>query len=325
MAASRQSKAFHRREQQTREERVRRLTFFGVGGVLALVGVIVVAGLIWGVWLPPREHVLTVGSRSFNAGQVADHAALLVRTGNTNAAGDPQVAMDDLIQREVMFQAGAAEVDEVTDADIRAEISERLGMAEDATDEQYGQALGDYLLSSGMSRAEMESVVRYLVLEERLREKFKAEVPESGDQMDVLRVATNDRARAEALREAALNGEDLRDAAVAAGIYTDRTQAEAGWFSPETLPERVRDQINALSVGGVSDVLDDANQVGFEVYAITARTATDPYQEAVRDQLATLRFGEYVEAKRDELGVTEDLSDSERTWILDQVRRATRN
>lgn len=325
MAASRQSKAFHRREQESREARVRRLTLLGVGGVLGLVAVIVVAGLIWGVWLPPREHVLTVGSRSFNAGEVADHATFLVRSGNSNAAGDPQVAMDDLIRREVMFQAGAAEVGEVTDADIRAEISERLGMAEDATDEQYGQALGDYLLSTGTTRGELDSVVRFLVLEERLQEKFKAEVPESGDQMDVLRVATNDRARAEALRQAVLDGEDLRDAAVAAGVYTDRTQAEVGWFSPETLPERVRDAISALRVGGVSDVLDDENQVGFEIYAITTRTATEPYQEAVRDQLAALRYQEYVDAKREELGVTEDLSDSERAWILDQVRRATRN
>jgi len=325
VAASRQSKAFHRREQQTREERVRRLTFLGVGGVLALVGVIVVAGLIWGVWLPPREHVLTVGSRSFNAGQVADHAAFLVRTGNTNALGDPQVAMDDLVQREIMFQAGVAEVDEVTDADVRAEISKRLGMAEDATDEQYGKALGDYLLTSGISRAEMESVFRFLVIDQRVRDKLKADLPESGDQLDLLRVATNDRSRAEAVRKAVLDGADLRDAAVTAGIYTDRSQAELGWFAPETLPEHVRDQVNALRVGGVSDVLDDVNRVGFEVYAIASRTTTEPYEPAVVDQLGALRFEHYVEAKREELGVTEDLSDSERTWILDQVRRATRN
>jgi hypothetical protein len=325
VAASRQSKAFHRREQQTREERVRRLTLLGVGGVLALVAVIVVAGLIWGVWLPPRQHVLTVGDRMFTAGQLADHSVFLFRSGSTGVASDPQIAIDELVQREIILQAGTVEVGEVTDADIRAEISQRLGMADTATDEQYATSLGDYLLATGVSREELEAGVEILVIEERLREKFKAEVPESGDQLDVLRVATNDRARAEALRQAALEGEDLRDAAVAAGIYTDRTQAEMGWFAPETLPERVRDAITALAVGGATEVLDDANQVGFEVYAITSRTATEPYQEVVRDQLAGLRFNEFIEAKRAELGVTEDLSDSERTWILDQVRRATRN
>ncbi|MDP2327445.1 MAG: hypothetical protein Q8M79_05100 [Dehalococcoidia bacterium] len=325
MAASRQSKAFHRREQQSQEERVRRLTYLGVGGVLALVAVIVVAGLIWGVWLPPREHVLTVGSRSFNAGRVADHAAYLARSGNGAAAADPQVAIDALVRREILLQAGVAEVGEVTDADIRAEISKRLGMADTATDEQYAASLGDYLLATGVSRADLEAGVRVLVMEERLREKFKADLPESGDQLDLLRVATNDRSRAEAVRKAVLDGADLRDAAVTAGIYTDRSQAELGWFAPEALPERVRDAISALRVGSASDVLDDANQVGFEVYAITTRVATEPYQSAVLDQLAGLRFDEFVEAKREELGVTEDLSDSERTWILDQVRRATRN
>lgn len=324
MAASRQSKAFHRREQESREALVRRRLTYAVGGVFGAVILLVIAGLIWGVWLPPRATVATVGTRTITAGDLKEHAAFIYRSGDRRVAEDLSIALNDLIQREILIQAGTAEVDPVTAADIRAAMATRLGMAADATDEQYGKALADFLTVANISRAEAEEAVRLQLIDQRLREKFRAAIPASGEQLHIRMVSTTDRTRAEAVRTAALGGQSLGDAAVEAGIYSDASQAELGWYTPDTIPARVRETLLALQAGDVTEILDDANRVGFEVYQVDQREQNRTYDDTVKGQIADVTFDRFIEAKREELGVTEELSDGERSWVLNQVRRAVR-
>ncbi|GMU40410.1 MAG: hypothetical protein AMXMBFR23_12760 [Chloroflexota bacterium] len=324
MAASRQSKAFHRREQESREAQVRRRLTYAVAGVFGAVALLVIAGLIWGVYLPPRATVATVGDREITAGELKDHAAFIYRSGDTRVAEDLSIALTDLIQREILTQAGATEVEPVTAEDIRASMATRLGLAEDATDEQYGKALGDFLTAANLSRAEVEEAVRLQLIDQRLRDKFREGLPASGEQLHIVRAATNDRTRAEAVREAVLGGQPLGEAAVEAGVYTETSQAELGWYTPDTLPERLRETLVALQAGDVTEVLDDANRVGFEVYQVDQREQNRTYDDAVKTQVANQMFEQFIEAKREALGVVEDFSDGERSWVINQVRRAVR-
>jgi hypothetical protein len=324
VAGNRQSGAFHRREQEEREARTRRLMTLGIGGVLALVAVIVAAGVIWSVILPPRAEVGVVGTRTLTAGDLADHAIFMYRTGDTRPLTEPTVALDDLILKETLLQSIAPELEPITDADIRAELAVRLGMDEDVEDEIYASSLASYLRQTEISRAEVEYAARALVIEKRLREQLEEAVPETGEMIFVLRVATADRTRAQALIERVAAGESLGEAAVAIGIYTEASQADFGLWAPEVFPERVRPELIDLAAGEVTGVLDDEARVGFEVYQVAIRTTDEPYDEANRARLAEERFVEIVAERRDQLGVSVGLSDSERTWILNRLSRTVR-
>ncbi|MDA0270856.1 MAG: hypothetical protein O2919_07470 [Chloroflexi bacterium] len=324
MAGNRQSGAFHRREQEEREARTRRLMTFGIGGVLALVAVIVAVGVVWSVILPPRAEVGVVGTRTLTAGDLADHAIFMYRTGDTRPLGDPTTAMDDLILKEALLQSIAPELEPITDADVRALLAVRLGIEGEVEDELYASSLAAYLRQTEITRAEVEYAGRALVVEERLREQLEEAVPETGEMIFVLRVATADRTRAEALIERVAAGESLGEAAVAIGIYTEAPQADFGRWAPEVFPERVRAELIDLEAGEVTGVLDDEARVGFEVYQVSIRTTEEPYDEANRERLAAERFVEIMAERREQLGATVTLSESERTWVLNRLSRAVR-
>ncbi len=325
MAGNRRSAAFHRREQQSRDERVQRLMVIGIGAIFALVALIVLAGLYWAVWLPPRAHVLTIGDRDVTAGELADHLAFVYRAGDTRVLGDLSVGIEDLVRKEVLLQAGEPEVGPITDDDVRALIRQRLGLADTATDEQYARALGSYLGTVGVSRAELEAAVHVLAIEERLRDRYLEAIPDSGEQIRVLRVTATTREQAEALRDRAAAGEALDEVAVEEGVISQAPQADLGWLPVETLPARIRDDVSALGEGAVTEVLADEAGTGFEVYQVAERLQNREYEEGDREAIAASQVAVYVQEQREALGVVEDISADERSWMFDRLVRAVRS
>src|SRR5690606_19302970 len=98
--------------------------------------------------------------------------------------------------------------------------------------------------------------------------------------MSVLAVQTNDRALAEQLAEAVRGGQDFREAALEIGVAEDEDAIfELGWTTPDTLAERVRPAIEPLQTGEITDPVDDANNVGYEVYFVEERTVDQPYED----------------------------------------------
>lgn len=353
-----------RRRDRSHEDRQQRLIYLIAGGILAAVLVIVAIGVVFTVILPPRANVLTVGSESFTAREVADRAIYLVTSGNGNAQQNPaQEGMESIIGQEVLFQVGAERVAEVTDEDVQDAIAQRLGLnprdaevpeatpeatvdvAPEATpvtgeataeatpestpvpgytDEEYANALAAFLREAPVSRRQLEEIVRAGIVEDRLEEMFREELPETGDQFLLWAIPTNDRAAAQQLIELVRGGTDFRDAVVEAGVADDPDDPEEGvqeigWFAPTSINDRVQPFVQDLQAGEVSDVVDDANRIGFEVYYIAERSSDLPYEEAVKDQLARRAFNQWQDEQAEALSVERDLSEGEDDWIRDQV------
>lgn len=349
MAGTRGTNARQRRLQETRASRDRQWLLIGVTAVLGLAAVVVVVGLIWAWYLPPRAHVLRVGSADFSAQDIVNRARYLAAAGNGDAVRTPaEEAIESLTREGILLELGQPLVAEVTDRDVRDAIAQRLGLTDSAvipvlgatetptpepaaepgatpaySDEAFGDAYADFLRVAPIQRDDFERIIRAGLVEERLTEQFKTEVPASGDQMRLDVVQTSDRTLAQALVDAVAGGEDFEEAAIRLGIVTsDEGVVDVGWLAPETISERIRDAIVPLQAGQTSGVLDDSINVGFEVYFVAERSTTAPYQEAVIEQLATKRLNEFLDAQEAAAGVVEvDLSGGERDWIAERAQR----
>ena len=125
MAGARQSKASHRREREARESVTHERITLISAGVLVAVAVIVAAGVVWGLVLPPRAHIVTVGNASYNAGDLVPYATMLI-AGNAQTTDEPvDAALKMLKNTETLLQAGIPVVGEPTADELKAGIKDR--------------------------------------------------------------------------------------------------------------------------------------------------------------------------------------------------------
>lgn len=309
------------RRPHQRESREQQWIYLGAATVLGIVAVVVVVGLLVTWYLPPRAHVLTVGDRDFNAVQVADRALYLANAGNGNAQRTPAAeGISSLTQQQILLQVGPTLVEEVTDLEVRDAIATRLGLEEGFTDLEYGDALGGFLSASDLGRADFEGIIRAGLYEDRVSETLVAALPEAGDQFHLLAIRTNDRAKAQAVTDAVRGGSEFEAAAEEAGVLESNGEViDLGWFAPSAVGDRLQDVLVDMQTGDVSDPVNDASNVGFEVFYVDSRTLDEPYEDSVRDQLGALALETFFTDQEGVLGVEEDLSDSERDWIQRRV------
>jgi parvulin-like peptidyl-prolyl isomerase len=125
----RSSERQSRREREAAAERQERLIYLGAGAVLAIVVVVVIAGLYWTRFRPPRAHILTVEDQSYNASAVVDRGKFLITfEGQNDLLGDVASAtIDVLIFEETLRRRGPMLVGEVSQDQIDAQVQELLG------------------------------------------------------------------------------------------------------------------------------------------------------------------------------------------------------
>mgnify|MGYP003335371967 CR=1 FL=1 len=91
-------------------------------GVLVAVAVIVAAGVVWGLVLPPRAHIVTVGNASYNAGDLVPYATMLI-AGNAQTTDEPvdaalKMLKNRLYQMEAEKQAAVKAAMDANKADV---------------------------------------------------------------------------------------------------------------------------------------------------------------------------------------------------------------
>ena len=308
-----------RREREERDRRRERLVIYGVVGVLSVAVLVVLLGLYFTQYLPPRAHILTVGNAEYDASAVARRALYEMRFGDEGLSGF-DTAVDEtleLIQNaEIVLARAPAIVGEVSDDDVRADLSVRLALPEEATDAEFAEGLAEMLRESRLSRDELNAIVRANILVGRLRDAFVDEYGEAAPQVLLSRIRVADEAAAEEISRQLGEGADF------ASLADERNSGglpggDLGWLPLAALPPEARGAVEGLEAGTVSAIVRDGPL--YDVYLVRERDEARAIDEDQRESLGATGFLEWLEAEREHVEVVEDLSPGEERWILDRL------
>ena len=322
MAGARESKAAQRRSRQTSDAVAQERITLVAAGVLVAVTLLVAAGVLWGIVLPPRAHVLEVGSTPVNAQTVANRAEFLVVGGQT--ATDPiDAAIAEIKRDATLLQAGPADVGEVTAEDLTKGIRKGLAVPDEASADDYAKTYATFLKGSNLDKETYERITRAQVIEDRLAAKFTAEVPAAGQQVHAMGVTSRDQAKLKQFRDAVVGGADFVTTAIEMGFARQPSEVDFGWQLPATtgfLHDVVKMQ--DLKPGATTEVIARDGGIQFDVYRLAEREDQRTYTDDQKNALGQRKVDEWVAQKSAQLTVREDLSDTERRWITKQVTEA---
>lgn len=317
--ARQQSKASHRREREARESRQQeRVTLISIG-VLVAVAIIAGAGVIWGIILPPRANVLTVGTESFTAQDAKTRAIFLIAGNDTST--DPVAAALDMLKREsILLQAGAPQVGEITADDLTKAGRERLGVPAETSQEDYRKQLDEFLKISRIDQATFDRIVRAEVVADRLGKTYAEAIGTAGLQYHLMGVSGRDQNKVKELRDAVLKGADLPTKALELGLVTSKETADLGWSLPPVNPY-LRDtvKVDSLQAGQASDIQEQ--NFAYEFFFMAERDEKRAYTDEQKRQLEDRKVDEWATQQQEQLKVTEDVSTGERRWILAGVTK----
>ncbi|TAK74801.1 MAG: hypothetical protein EPO16_10195 [Dehalococcoidia bacterium] len=318
--AVRPVRAAERRARLASEGRIEQRVYLAAAVVGIAVALIVVAGIVLTVVLPPRSKVLTVGPRTFTAADVAVRAKYAI-AGESNrlVVSDPASIIPTLLREETLRQKAGHLGVSVTDEELKAELRKRMGTAEGQPDEAFQTAYNRYLEILPISRAQYEEIVSTAVLRTKVIEAFKATVPATGPQLHLLAVAGPDRAKLEDMRTAVTSGKDFKSEAVARGLVTDPSRADLAWFDPASLPDRIA-RVRDLKAGETSEVILDTQSGSFFLAQVVERSEDRAYDDTVKGQVANRQFDEWVKSEEASLGGTPSLSGTARAWVTRQLK-----
>ena len=311
-----------RREREERDRRRERLVIYGVSGVLVVAILVVLVGLYFTQYLPPRAHILSVGDADYDASAVARRALYEMRYGDEGLSGFDTAVSEtlELIEdSEVVLARAPAVVGDVSDDDVRADLYERLALEPEATESEFVEALAERLTDSRLSRQELEEIVTANILVGRLRDAFVDEYGEVTPQVLLSRIRLADEAAAEEIREQVVGGADF--AALADERSSDAASSGAGgdigWYPLAALSPEARAALTGLQPDAVSAIVRDGPF--YDVYLVRERDEARAIDEAQRESLGATRFMEWLDAERKTVEVAVDLSAGEERWILDRL------
>ena len=321
MASRQQTARSRRREEQLAEERRNRIVVTVIAAVLAIAAVIILAGLFVTQYLPPRAHVATIGERDYNAAAVLRRAEYYMFSeggaSSTGVAGIAEFTLDLLEREETLRQRAPALVGEVTEADIDAELRERLGFAEGADESGYASALQQAINDSGLEREEFDLLVEAQILMDRLREHFAPPEGATAAQADLRRIRTTTEERARQAGERLAAGENPDVVATELGTQAQEAPVNLGWSVVEELDEEVRAALEGVEPNSVTEPVPA--DVFWDVYLVAAREDERALDDAQRDLVATNRIEDWVAEERVNVPSERDLGEDEAQWIEDRV------
>ncbi len=296
------------------ESRLRAL-ILGTAGVLLVA---VVAAIGWRVYddqvRTPNQVVLDVGGEQFKLSYYADR--LLPWLQANQSSGIATAVLEEQLlsklEEEALTLAIARERGiEITQDDINQGIADSLGIsaATGSFDALYRQRLDE----TGMSDANYRRMVEASVANDKLLEQIRAELPASGEQVELRAVVVQSREEADKVVERINGGEDM--GAIAQELSIDlQSRQEDGIMQaqpPELLPESVASALEGKNTGELLGPVQ-VNSVWW-VFRVERR-AELPYAEGHKDSLAQLRLDELIAEKRMQTTIKRQLDADDIRW-----------
>lgn len=284
-----------------RERRRRRITITVGALTIALVLAIIGYGYYATRIAPAREWLSTVHGTirtvEFNA---ADYLGVVKVLGLSAAPEMPPETPLLMLEQYELMRQGAEELEiEVTDEEVTEQIR-LMFEAEDEplTDEEFQELYHQFLSDWHLSNEEFRWFVEFQLLQGKLDEHFRQEVPEVGEiipQVHVLGIVVASEEEAEDVVGRLEAGEDF---AAVAEEY-DQGDGDLGWL-PQGLRGKEFDEVAFdpdLELDTVSEPFSTAE--GYYIIKVLEREDRE-IDEDMRGQLQARAFGRWLEEEMGE-------------------------
>ena len=281
------------------ERRAQAILLIAIGLVAVVVVGIGVFGYCETNVKPKGVSVIRVGDRAFDMGYMERRLRYEIH----NPISDPQVlanvnsavatALQDVTNGE-LDRRGAAELGvSVSEDEIDAEIRLRLRVPETADTGVFAEAYRNEVLQSGLHPDEYREVVAARLLEVKLRQHFRDQIPATTEQVRLRDIRVKTQAEAQKVLERLQAGEDF--AALVAELSLDTTTKDKGgemdWQPRGGMPPEVESAVFSLEVGQLSGPVYQNQDGAYYLYQVLEKAAdkevTPDQQKQIEDQMLT--------------------------------------
>ena len=243
-----------------------------------------------------------------------------------NLMNVPMLALDELIEEELVKQEAGARGLTVAEDELQLEVELQFGydrnppvptptpitatvpvtvtpvpttppMTEDQFNERYEQYVSLVTEEAGFREADFRQLVQANLLRQKLQDAMAEEVETSGEQVHARHIllGLEDEELAQELVERLRAGEDFEE--LAREYSTDASNAEEGghlgWFPRGRMVAPFEEAAFALQPGEISDVVETT--FGYHIIQVTDRDDNRPFDEATVSQKQSIALREWLD------------------------------
>jgi parvulin-like peptidyl-prolyl isomerase len=232
-------------------------------------------------------------------------------------------AVSSLIIQEDVERRFADELDvTATDDEIKDGIATRLGITAD--DESFDVVFQQELTRTGLSETDYRQMVEASVLNDKLQEKFLADVPESAEAVHYRQIIVSDQATADDIKKQVEDGGDFAALAAANSLDTSTKDegGDVGWVPRGVLDAATEELLFGLEPGAITTI---PISVGVAVIEMLEKDEDHPVEENRKDTLAARLVADWIDEKRQSLtivnnmDVTGNFDEDKVQWAVDHA------
>lgn len=303
------------------EDRRNALLLYGLIGAVVIFALALIG---WGYYqdriAPSHDTVLEVGERKFDLAFVQRRIEADIRAQGTpqaNTLQDLVVATIQRIELEEITREAAREMGmTVTEAEIDAEIRQRLGLPEDVSREAFAAAYRREVLRVGLPVKEYREIMAAQIIQLRLDKQYKEAIPSEAEQVDAQFLRVSAESKAQEAKQRVDNGERFGLITVEMSIDKSReTGGQIGWVTREEIEPNIAEALFTLLVGQVSDPIQDRG--GWYLVMARGREVRE-IDDAQKQRISNKSFDNLVRDTRDRVGSSTDITE-------EQILRIGRN
>ena len=300
-------------------------------GMIAIVALVVVGiGVIAFGYLSdyisdknlPGSTAISVDDSKYSVSDYTERSRMFSEQfGSTAASSVISSVSADIIDEVILLDSSAELGVEATDDEIKAEIAELLGITAD--DPNFDARYQEELAAIELTEEEYRDMARANVLQDKVNDKFEADLPATVDSVHYRQIQVADQAAADDIVAQLAAGGDF--AALAAEQSVDTTTKDTGgdkgWVPRGILAAAQEDLLFSLDPAQVTIYPSGA---AFFVYELIERDEAHELEEEDKPTLASTEYNELDHREARCRRHRQRYGSSERRWRQDTLRHRQR-
>lgn len=212
-----------------------------------------------------------------------------------------------IIEEGILLESAAEKNVSATDEEVKDEVAKLLGITAD--DVNFDARLQEELAATGLTREQYENVARATVLQNKLIEAFKTELPATAKSVHYRLITVADDAKANELKALIDDGGDFEALARENSLDTSTKDngGDAGWVPEGFLPDALDNLLFSLGQG---ETVVFPTQSGVTIYQLIEGDDAHEITDEQKTTLASEDFNEWLDEKREAADVTNDMDTS---------------